>query len=106
MKLKCTVFMLLIMTFWVYGQKKPLDHSVYDSWQNIGSRKISNDGKWIAYSVDAQEGNSTLSLYSVKNKTTKKFARAAKVDFTHDSRFAVFQIRPQYKDIKAVKDKN
>nr|WP_278352362.1 S9 family peptidase [Chryseobacterium gleum] len=105
MKLKCTVFMLLIMTFWVYGQKKPLDHSVYDSWQNIGARKISNDGKWIAYSVDAQEGNSTLSLYSVKNKTSKKFERAAKVDFTNDSRFAVFQIRPQYKDIKAVKDK-
>ncbi|MEF9476677.1 hypothetical protein OWR28_01965 [Chryseobacterium sp. 1B4] len=105
MKLKCTVFMLLIMTCWVYGQKKPLDHSVYDSWQNIGARKISNDGKWIAYSVDAQEGNSTLSLYSVKNKTSKKFVRAAKVDFTNDSRFAVFQIRPQYKDIKAVKDK-
>jgi hypothetical protein len=59
----------------LYGQKKPLDHSVYDNWQNIGSRKISNDGKWIAYSVDAQEGNSNLSLYSVKNKTTKKFDR-------------------------------
>lgn len=57
MKLKCTVFILLIITCWMYGQKKPLDHSVYDSWQNIGTRKISNDGKWIAYSVDAQEGN-------------------------------------------------
>jgi hypothetical protein len=75
----------------LYGQKKPLDHSVYDSWQNIGSRKISNDGKWIAYSVDAQEGNSNLSLYSVKNKTTKKFDRGTKLDFTNDSRFAVFR---------------
>lgn len=105
MKLKCTVFILLIMTCFVYAQKKPLDHSVYDSWQNIGSRKISNDGKWVAYSVDAQEGNPNLFLYSVKNKTSKKFARATKVNFTNDSRFAVFQIRPQYKDIKAVKDK-
>ncbi len=105
MKLKCTVFVLFIMACCLYGQKKPLDHSVYDSWQNIGSRKISNDGKWIAYSVDAQEGNSNLSLYSVKNKTTKKFDRGTKLDFTNDSRFAVFQIRPQYKDIKAVKDK-
>ncbi|WP_126652310.1 alpha/beta hydrolase family protein [Chryseobacterium aureum] len=105
MKLKCTVFILLIMTCFVYAQKKPLDHSVYDSWQNIGSRKISNDGKWIAYSVDAQEGNPDLFLYSVKNKTSKKFPRAIKLNFTNDSRFAVFQIRPQYKDIKAVKDK-
>ncbi|KAB1230254.1 alpha/beta hydrolase family protein [Chryseobacterium viscerum] len=105
MKLKCTVFILLIMTCFVYAQKKPLDHSVYDNWQNIGARKISNDGKWIAYSVDVQEGNPNLSLYSVKNKTSKKFARGTKVDFTNDSRFAVFQIRPLYKDIKAVKDK-
>lgn len=89
----------------MYGQKTPLDHSVYDSWQNIGARKISNDGKWIAYSVDAQEGNSNLSLYSVKNKKSKKFARGTKLEFTNDSRFAVFQIRPLYKDIKAVKDK-
>lgn len=89
----------------MYGQKKPLNHSVYDSWQNIGTRKISNDGKWITYSVDVQEGNSNLFLYSVKNKISKQFARGTKVDFTNDSRFAVFQIRPLYKDIKAVKDK-
>ncbi|MCS3530488.1 S9 family peptidase [Chryseobacterium sp. JUb7] len=105
MKLKCTVFILLIMTCFMYGQKKPLDHSVYDSWQNIGARKISNDGKWIAYSVDAQEGNSNLFLYSVKNKNSKKFPRGTKMEFTNDSRFGVFQIRPLYKDIKAVKDK-
>lgn len=105
MKLKCTVFILFIMTCFMYAQKKPLDHSVYDNWENIGSRKISNDGKWIAYSVDVQEGNSNLFLYSVKNKTSKKFERATKVNLTNDSRFAVFQIRPMYKDIKAVKDK-
>jgi dipeptidyl aminopeptidase/acylaminoacyl peptidase len=93
------------MSYFVHGQKKPLDHSVYDNWQNIGARKISNDGKWISYSVDAQEGNSTLFLYSSKNKISKQFTRAIKADFTNDSKFAVFQIRPLYKDIKAVKDK-
>lgn len=56
------------MTCFMYGQKKPLDHSVYDSWQNIGARKISNDGKWIAYSVDAQEGNSNLFCIQLKQK--------------------------------------
>jgi len=68
MKLKCTVFILFIMACWVYGQKKPLDHSVYDSWQNIGARKISNDGKWISYSVDVQEGNSNLFYIQLKIK--------------------------------------
>lgn len=105
MKLRSTVFILFLMSYFVHGQKKPLDHSVYDNWQNIGARKISNDGKWISYSVDAQEGNSTLFLYSSKNKISKQFTRAIKADFTNDSKFAVFQIRPLYKDIKAVKDK-
>ncbi len=97
--------MLFLMTCFMYGQKKPLDHSVYDSWQNIGARKISDDGKWVAYSVDVQEGNPDLFLYSVKNRSTKKFPRGIRPEFTGDSRFAVFQIRPFYKDIKAVKDK-
>jgi len=97
--------MLFFMTCLMYGQKKPLDHSVYDGWQNIGVRKISNDGKWIAYSVDVQEGDSNLFLYSAKNRNTKKFPRGSRPEFTHDSRFAVFRIRPFYKDIKAIKDK-
>ncbi len=55
MNLKSAVLLLLLMTSYVYGQKKPLDHSVYDNWQNIGARKISNDGKWVGYSVDVQQ---------------------------------------------------
>ncbi|WP_294302439.1 prolyl oligopeptidase family serine peptidase [uncultured Chryseobacterium sp.] len=105
MNLKYSAYMLFLMTCFMYGQKKPLDHSVYDSWQNIGARKISDDGKWVAYSVDVQEGNPDLFLYSVKNRSTKKFPRGIRPEFTGDSRFAVFQIRPFYKDIKAVKDK-
>ena len=105
MNLKYSVFMMFIVNCLMYGQKKPLDHSVYDGWQNIGTRKISNDGKWVAYSVDVQEGNPSLFFYSVKNRNTKKFPRGVRPEFTGDSRFAVFQIRPFYKDIKAVKDK-
>ncbi|MDQ1160772.1 dipeptidyl aminopeptidase/acylaminoacyl peptidase [Chryseobacterium sp. SORGH_AS 447] len=105
MNLKYSVFMLFLMGCFMYGQKKPLDHSVYDGWQNIGARKISHDGKWVAYSVDVQEGNSDLFLHSVKDRSTKKFPRGVRPEFTGDSRFAVFQIRPFYKDIKAVKDK-
>lgn len=105
MKLKSLVYILFLVHSFIFGQKKPLDHSVYDNWQNIGARKISNNGKWIGYSVDVQEGDSNLFLYSSSDKSTKKFSRATKMEFTNDSRFAVFQIRPLYKDIKAVKDK-
>ncbi|HMR93099.1 MAG TPA: hypothetical protein PKC69_12315, partial [Chitinophagaceae bacterium] len=47
-----------------YGQRQPLDHSVYDGWQNIGQRLISNDGKWVVYTVDVQEGDNELVIQS------------------------------------------
>ena len=98
----CT-FLLIINFF--SAQKKPLDHSVYDAWQSVGSRLISNDGKWLGYYVDAQEGDGNLYLYSTINKTQQKFSRASKLFLTSDSKFAIFTVKPFYKDIKAVKDK-
>lgn len=98
----CT-FLLIINFF--SAQKKPLDHSVYDAWESVGSRLISNDGKWLGYYVDAQEGDGNLYLYSTINKTQQKFPRASKLFLTSDSKFAIFTVKPFYKDIKAVKDK-
>lgn len=98
----CT-FLLIINFF--SAQKKPLDHSVYDAWESVGSRLISNDGKWLGYYVDAQEGDGNLYLYSTINKTQQKFSRASKLFLTSDSKFAIFTVKPFYKDIKAVKDK-
>ena len=98
----CT-FLLIINFF--SAQKKPLDHSVYDAWQSVGSRLISNDGKWLGYYVDAQEGDGNLYIYSTINKTQQKFPRASKLFLTSDSKFAIFTVKPFYKDIKAVKDK-
>lgn len=106
MKLKFILSSVLVAgSVCTYAQKKPLDHSVYDGWQSIGSRKISNDGKWVGYSVDPQEGNSKLYLSSPKSKSSLEFPRGSKLSFTSDSKFALFSIKPFFKDIKAVKDK-
>lgn len=98
----CT-FLLIINFF--SAQKKPLDHNVYDAWESVGSRLISNDGKWLGYYVDAQEGDGNLYLYSTINKNQQKFSRASKLFLTSDSKFAIFTVKPFYIDIKAVKDK-
>lgn len=76
MKLKFILSSVLVVgSVYTFAQKKPLDHSVYDGWQSIGSRKISNDGKWVGYSVDPQEGNSKLYLSSPKSKSSLEFPR-------------------------------
>lgn len=87
------------------AQKKPIDHSVYDGWQSLKNFKLSNDGKWASYQVEVQEGDSKLYLYPLDTSVVLQFARAEQMEFTNDSKFGVFKVKPFYKDIKAVKDK-
>ncbi|MES1224426.1 MAG: hypothetical protein ABUT20_53520 [Bacteroidota bacterium] len=47
MKKTCFLSCLFFISLHLFSQKKPLDHSVYDSWQSIGEKAISNDGKFV-----------------------------------------------------------
>ena len=40
--------------------KKPIDHADYDGWKSVGERMISNDGKYIVYAINPQEGDGEL----------------------------------------------
>jgi hypothetical protein len=58
-----------------FSQKKPLDHSVYDGWQSIGDKYISNDGKYVVYTVVPQEGDGTLVVQAADNSWKKSIPR-------------------------------
>lgn len=96
---------LMLGTLSVQAQKKPLDHTVYDGWQTIGSKAFSNDGKWILYQINPQEGDKTLYIKATNNNTELVVPRGEKPQFTGDSKFSVFSIRPSYEDLKAVRIK-
>jgi dipeptidyl aminopeptidase/acylaminoacyl peptidase len=88
------------------AQKKPLDHSVYDGWKSIRGTSLSRDGKWVLYAVTPQEGDSTVEIKSTVNNDTITFPRGSKVQFTHDSRFAVATQIPLFAETrKAKRDK-
>jgi dienelactone hydrolase len=87
------------------AQKKPLDHSVYDGWQHIGERMISNDGKWVVYTIDPQEGDNELVIQSADTKYKKTIPRGYTALITEDSRYVVFKIKPFYKDSREAKIK-
>ena len=99
-----TPFLLLAISI-CFAQKKPLDHSVYDSWQHIGERMISNDGKWVVYSIDPQEGDNELVIQSSDSKYKKSVARGYSAVITEDSRYLVFKIKPFFKDTRDAKIK-
>src|SRR4028119_359184 len=99
--MKCLLKLLLLLPLCVAAQKKPLDHTVYDGWQSIGERMISNDGKWVVYTVTPQEGDAQLYVQSTDGPNYKKeIARGYNAMITEDSRFAVFRIKPTYKETR------
>ena len=90
----------LLLTMLSFGQKKPLDPSVYDHWENIGEKLLSPDGKYLVYTVVPQEGDGRLVIRATGNDYAKEIPRGAMAAITADSRWLVFHIKPFYKDIR------
>lgn len=101
------LFLLTCLPISLLAQKKPLDHSVYDGWQNIGEKLISNDGKWVAYTVTPQEGDVALFICSTDaaNGYKKELPRGYNARFTEDSKYFIFKIKPLYQDTRRAKIK-
>lgn len=96
---------LLLLTSVCYAQKKPLDHTVYDAWEAISSKKISNNGDWAGYVISQQQGDGTLYLSSLVSNARLKVSRAENLQFSPDSKYAVFSIKPFYSATRADKIK-
>lgn len=96
---------LLLAGLHVSAQKKPLTHAVYDSWQNINERYISNNGKWVVFTVTPQEGDATLVIRSTGNSYKKEIPRGYGAVITEDSRFVVCKIRPLFSATRAARIK-
>src|SRR5690625_858506 len=61
MKLRLILFsFLLINTSIAFSQKPALDHSLYDDLLSVRARHISENGKWIGYNINPQEGDREL----------------------------------------------
>ena len=105
MKQLSLVFCLIVIVNFLHAQKKPLDHSVYDNWQSIGERLLSNDGKYIVFSVNPQEGDANLILQSADGTYKKEFARGYGAEFSEDSKWLVFKIKPTFKETREAKIK-
>src|ERR1700754_1410671 len=98
----CVILLLifLLATLFSFGQKKPLDPSVYDHWESIGEKLLSPDGKYLVYTVVPQEGDGRLIIRATGNDYAKEIPRGAMASITADSRWLVFHIKPFYKDIR------
>lgn len=94
-----------LFTFQANAQKKPLDHSVYDGWQNISSSGISKDGKVIYYVVSPQEGDALLHVKGTGNNQIGTVARAASVQFSPEEGHLLMLVKPLFAETRAARIK-
>jgi dipeptidyl aminopeptidase/acylaminoacyl peptidase len=78
-------------------QKPPLNHQVYDFWQEIPEQTISNNGRFSAFVINPQQGDGRLEFYR-KGESVPAFyiERGVDVKFSNDSDYAFFKIKPQF----------
>jgi dienelactone hydrolase len=103
-KLFFPLFLLIVCTATAQN-KKPLDHTVYDSWKSFGERLISNDGQFVLYTVNPQEGDGELVIQNPNTKYKKVIARGYSAVITEDSKYAVFKIKPSFQETRQARIK-
>jgi dipeptidyl aminopeptidase/acylaminoacyl peptidase len=89
----------------VLAQKAPLNHSVYDGWQAIGKKILSNNGKWVVYAILPQEGDQELVVQSTDARYKRTIARGDSATITEDSRFLIFHIKPLFAETRQARIK-
>jgi dipeptidyl aminopeptidase/acylaminoacyl peptidase len=83
--------------------KRPLDHDAYDIWKAVENESVSNDGRWMLYSLKLQYGDSELKVHDLRSDVTYSIPRAKSAQFTHDSRFVVALVAPEQALVKQAK---
>ena len=83
--------------------RRPLNHDVYDNWRKVSGESISNDGKWVVYSVEPQEGDSRLVLFNTESKKYDTIPRGVNAKISEASDFVVFSIKPFSVEVKKLK---
>ena len=105
--MKRTLFVLfVILPVLLAGQKKPLDHSVYDDWKSLSSTMITDDGDYISYEINPEQGDGILYLYKRKSADKESFERGYGASFSPGNDYFVYLVKPKYSETRqAKKDK-
>ncbi|MGL5318058.1 MAG: hypothetical protein ACRC9Q_05125, partial [Bacteroidales bacterium] len=94
MRKKQLLFAFTCFSFALTAQKKPLDHSVYDSWKQIDKTVISGDGSFVSYEINPQKGDGTLYIQNPEGKSILEESRGTNLVFFNNDKYATYSIKP------------
>lgn len=98
------LLLLSVCTVTVYGQKKALDESVYDSWKAISNPTITRNGEWVTYEIKPQQGDGKLYFVNLNDRSKSlEIERAAGAKLLCNDTWVMFKYVPAYDAVRAAK---
>ncbi|MFI5384751.1 MAG: alpha/beta hydrolase family protein [Fimbriimonadales bacterium] len=94
------LLLFVLLASLALGQRKPLDASTYDMWKTIRGISLSNDGKWVMFTVAPQDGDAVVEIKATDGSKTYAIARGGPASFSEDGKFVVATILPKSEDLK------
>ena len=97
------LLILILFTFQSIGQKKILDHTVYNDWKSLKNTSVSPNGKYISFQVDPHRGDGLLHWMSAQGDRKDSISRGQNARFSSSENILIFSIYPGYDTIRQLK---
>jgi len=98
------ILLAALLSFNLSAQdKKPLNHDDYDIWKSIKNTIISDNGLYVSYEINPQEGDGTLWIYDTEGSSYLDFARGYEATFSPGDEFLAFRIKARFDSIRQAK---
>ena len=88
-----------------YAQKKPLDHSVYDSWKSLNAVSVPRNGDILIYNINPGEGDTELVIENIRTGKKTIVPRATRAKLSEDGSKVVAVIKPLFEQTRQAKIK-
>ncbi len=73
--------------------KKPLAHSVYDTWKELSKPAVSANGLFVSYELNPQKGDGYLHIQRLQTNRHDSLPRGAEATFSSSSDLLAFRIK-------------
>ncbi len=101
------IFFLGLTVFNAHAQnisaRKKIDHSVYNSWNELKNNRISSNGNFIIAEKQKFRGDGSLQLYDVAKKQIYSYQRGYQAVFNYNSTFVAYKIKAPADTIRKLK---
>jgi len=86
-------------------EKRPLDHTDFDTWNRIQNDVVSADGRWLVYRLVPGDGDAIMIVRSLNDERSLTIDRGARPEFTSDARYLIALVEPTEEAVDAAREK-